>query len=90
MIRHKSDMKTHFHFTLPMQKHVFVTLHHLPISVPQALQLNSSENDKLVIMASTIGIPSAPVLRVVSDNFTLVSRRVGFFFSKGDLSVSAI
>lgn len=81
MIEHKSDMKTHFHLTLPIQKHVFVTLHHLPISAPQALQLSSPENAKLVIMASTIGIPSAPVLRVVSDNFTLVCRR--FFFLKG-------
>lgn len=77
-------MKTHFHLTLPTQKHVFVTLHHLSISVPQALQLNSSENAKLVIMASTIGIPSAPVLRVLSDNFTLVGRRCCFFlFLKG-------
>lgn len=79
MIQHKSDMKTHFHLSLPVQKHVFVTLHHFPISAPQALQLNSSENAKLVIMASTIGIPSAPVLRVVSDNFAPVGRR--FFFS---------
>ncbi|XP_076616350.1 colony stimulating factor 3 (granulocyte) a isoform X1 [Chaetodon auriga] len=37
----------------------------------EALKLNSSENAKLTLMASTIGIPSAPVLRVVSENFTL-------------------
>ncbi|XP_034414165.1 colony stimulating factor 3 (granulocyte) a isoform X2 [Cyclopterus lumpus] len=37
----------------------------------ETLQLNSSENAKLVFMASTIGIPSAPVLRGVSENFTL-------------------
>lgn len=43
------------------------------ISPPQTLQLDSPENAKLVIMASTIGIPSAPVLRVVSENFTVVS-----------------
>ncbi|KAF7657624.1 hypothetical protein LDENG_00024210 [Lucifuga dentata] len=35
------------------------------------LQLNSSENAKLEIMASNIGIPSAPVLKVISDNFTV-------------------
>ena len=40
-----------------------------PFSSPQALQLDSSENAKLGIMALTIGIPSAPVLRVVSENF---------------------
>ncbi|XP_070783762.1 colony stimulating factor 3 (granulocyte) a [Enoplosus armatus] len=37
----------------------------------ETLQLNSSDNSKLVIMASNIGIPSAPVLRVVSEDFTL-------------------
>ncbi|XP_054455064.1 colony stimulating factor 3 (granulocyte) a [Anoplopoma fimbria] len=37
----------------------------------ETLQLNSSENAKLVFMASNIGIPSAPALRVVSENFTL-------------------
>ncbi|XP_041819168.1 colony stimulating factor 3 (granulocyte) a [Chelmon rostratus] len=37
----------------------------------EALQLSSSENAKLVLMAATIGIPSAPVLRAVSENFTL-------------------
>nr|XP_046233275.1 colony stimulating factor 3 (granulocyte) a isoform X2 [Scatophagus argus] len=37
----------------------------------EALQLNSSENAKLVTMASMIGIPSAPVLKVVSESFTL-------------------
>ncbi|KAM9336621.1 colony stimulating factor 3 (granulocyte) a [Symphorus nematophorus] len=37
----------------------------------EALQLNSSENSKLVRMAATIGIRSAPVLRVVSESFTL-------------------
>ncbi|XP_026171630.1 colony stimulating factor 3 (granulocyte) a isoform X2 [Mastacembelus armatus] len=35
------------------------------------LKLNSSENANLVIMASNIGIPSAPVLKAVSENFTL-------------------
>ncbi|KAG8009085.1 hypothetical protein GBF38_011692 [Nibea albiflora] len=37
----------------------------------EGLKLNSSENAKLVIMAATIGIPSAPVLRPVSDNFSV-------------------
>ncbi|XP_039643246.1 colony stimulating factor 3 (granulocyte) a isoform X1 [Perca fluviatilis] len=37
----------------------------------ETLQLNSSENAKLVMMASTIGIPSAPVVTVVSENLTL-------------------
>ncbi|XP_069547534.1 uncharacterized protein [Brachyistius frenatus] len=37
----------------------------------ETLQLNSSENAKLVTMASTIGIPSAPALRALSENFTL-------------------
>ncbi|MEQ2312671.1 hypothetical protein AMECASPLE_033606 [Ameca splendens] len=37
----------------------------------ETLQLNSSENAKLATMASTIGIPRAPVLRAVSKNFTL-------------------
>ncbi|KAM7370979.1 hypothetical protein PAMP_010485 [Pampus punctatissimus] len=37
----------------------------------ETLQLSSSENAKLGIMASNIGIPSAPVLKVVSENFTL-------------------
>ncbi|XP_039991573.1 colony stimulating factor 3 (granulocyte) a [Xiphias gladius] len=37
----------------------------------EALQLNSPENAKLDIMAQNIGIPPAPVLRVVSENFTL-------------------
>lgn len=37
----------------------------------ETLQLNSSENDKFALMASTINIPSAPVLRAVSENFTL-------------------
>ncbi|XP_029933803.1 colony stimulating factor 3 (granulocyte) a [Myripristis murdjan] len=50
------------------------------LSIPEAhkscihtetLQLNSAENAKLVVMAANIGIPSAPVLKVVSDNFTL-------------------
>lgn len=39
----------------------------------ESLQLNSSENTKLVIMASNIGIPPAPILRVVSENCTLES-----------------
>ncbi|TKS89983.1 hypothetical protein D9C73_024113 [Collichthys lucidus] len=37
----------------------------------EGLKLNSSENAKLVIMAATIGIPSAPVLRPVSENFSV-------------------
>nr|ARP51377.1 GCSF-2 [Oplegnathus fasciatus] len=37
----------------------------------ETLKLNSSENAKLVIMASTIGIPSAPVLRAASENLNL-------------------
>ncbi|XP_075313365.1 colony stimulating factor 3 (granulocyte) a [Odontesthes bonariensis] len=37
----------------------------------ETLQLNSSENAKLVTMASTIGIPPSPVVRAVSENFTL-------------------
>ncbi|XP_024862162.1 granulocyte colony-stimulating factor [Kryptolebias marmoratus] len=37
----------------------------------ETLQLNSSENAKLVTMASTIGIPPAPVLRAISENFPL-------------------
>ncbi|XP_008288010.1 colony stimulating factor 3 (granulocyte) a isoform X2 [Stegastes partitus] len=37
----------------------------------ETLKLNSSENAKLVIMASTIGIPSAPVIKVVSENSSL-------------------
>ncbi|XP_040922992.1 colony stimulating factor 3 (granulocyte) a [Toxotes jaculatrix] len=37
----------------------------------EALQLNSSDNTKFEIMASNIGIPSAPVLRPVSENFSL-------------------
>ncbi|KAM4526884.1 colony stimulating factor 3 (granulocyte) a [Fundulus diaphanus] len=39
----------------------------------QTLQLTSSENTKLATMASTIGIPPAPLLRAVSENFTLES-----------------
>ncbi|XP_037547000.1 granulocyte colony-stimulating factor-like [Nematolebias whitei] len=39
----------------------------------QTLQLNSSENVKLVTMASTIGIPHPPVLKAISENFTLES-----------------
>ncbi|TWW81451.1 colony stimulating factor 3 (granulocyte) a [Takifugu flavidus] len=37
----------------------------------ESLKLNSSENTKLVIMASTIGIPPAPVLKALSENFTM-------------------
>ncbi|KAF3853420.1 hypothetical protein F7725_014108 [Dissostichus mawsoni] len=37
----------------------------------ETLKLNSSENAKFVTMASTIGIPPAPVLKVVSENFSL-------------------
>lgn len=41
------------------------------LSPHQTLQLNSSENGKFALMASTIGIPSAPVVRVVSENISL-------------------
>ncbi|KAK2820205.1 hypothetical protein Q5P01_023164 [Channa striata] len=37
----------------------------------QTLRLDSAENSKLATMASIIGIPPAPVLRAVSENFTL-------------------
>ncbi|KAM7381866.1 hypothetical protein PAMA_012630 [Pampus argenteus] len=37
----------------------------------ETLQLNSSDNAKLGIMASNIGIPPPPVLKVVSEDFTL-------------------
>ncbi|KAM9838046.1 uncharacterized protein ACBR49_018675 [Aulostomus maculatus] len=39
----------------------------------ETLQLNSSENAYLATMASNIRFPSAPVLKVVSENFTLES-----------------
>ncbi|KAM8728960.1 colony stimulating factor 3 (granulocyte) a isoform 1-T1 [Acanthopagrus schlegelii] len=37
----------------------------------QALQLNSTENAKLAMIAKTIGMPSAPVLKAVSESYTL-------------------
>uniref|UniRef100_A0A3B3ZKH9 Colony stimulating factor 3 (granulocyte) a n=2 Tax=Periophthalmus magnuspinnatus TaxID=409849 RepID=A0A3B3ZKH9_9GOBI len=37
----------------------------------KTLKLNSTENRKMEIMASNIGIPNAPVLTVVSENFPL-------------------
>lgn len=37
----------------------------------ETLQLNSSDNAKLGIMATNIGIPSVPVLKVVSEKFSL-------------------
>nr|XP_020461810.1 uncharacterized protein LOC109963549 isoform X2 [Monopterus albus]XP_020461811.1 uncharacterized protein LOC109963549 isoform X2 [Monopterus albus] len=37
----------------------------------ETLRLDSSENGNLVIMASNIGIPSAPVIKAVSESFTL-------------------
>ncbi|KAM4715117.1 granulocyte colony-stimulating factor-like isoform 1-T2 [Anableps anableps] len=37
----------------------------------ETLKLTSSENTKFATMATTIGIPPAPVLRAVSENFTL-------------------
>ncbi|XP_041830291.1 colony stimulating factor 3 (granulocyte) a isoform X2 [Melanotaenia boesemani] len=37
----------------------------------KTLQLNSSENAKFQTMASTIGIPSAPLLKPLSENFIL-------------------
>ncbi|XP_034426689.1 colony stimulating factor 3 (granulocyte) a isoform X2 [Hippoglossus hippoglossus] len=54
--------------------------HKILLSVPDAhrscihtetLQLDSTENAKLEIMAANIGILPAPVLRAVSENFTL-------------------
>uniref|UniRef100_A0A3P8S5X2 Colony stimulating factor 3 (granulocyte) a n=1 Tax=Amphiprion percula TaxID=161767 RepID=A0A3P8S5X2_AMPPE len=45
----------------------------------ETLQLNSSENGKLETMASTIGIPSASVLRVVSENSTLEDSLTGMY-----------
>ncbi|XP_029977582.1 colony stimulating factor 3 (granulocyte) a isoform X2 [Sphaeramia orbicularis] len=37
----------------------------------ETLRLNSTENAKLQLMASSIGIRSAPALRVVSEDFTV-------------------
>ncbi|CAJ1080812.1 colony stimulating factor 3 (granulocyte) a isoform X3 [Xyrichtys novacula] len=37
----------------------------------ETLKLNSSENEKLGVMASNIGIPPAPVLKNLSETFTL-------------------
>lgn len=37
----------------------------------ETLKLNSSENEKLGVMASNIGIPSAPVLKTLSESFSL-------------------
>ncbi|KAM4624455.1 colony stimulating factor 3 (granulocyte) a [Polymixia lowei] len=37
------------------------------------LQINSPENGMFVVMAANIGIPSAPVLKILSENFTLVT-----------------
>ncbi|XP_051795574.1 colony stimulating factor 3 (granulocyte) a [Acanthochromis polyacanthus] len=45
----------------------------------EALKLNSSENGQLDTMASTIGLPSAPVLRVVSENSTLEDSLKGMY-----------
>ncbi|XP_062234477.1 colony stimulating factor 3 (granulocyte) a [Platichthys flesus] len=54
--------------------------HKILLSVPDAhrscihtetLQLNSTDNAKLEIMAANIGILPSPVLRAVSENFTL-------------------
>ncbi|XP_013863583.1 granulocyte colony-stimulating factor [Austrofundulus limnaeus] len=54
------------------------------------LQLNSSENVKLETMASILGIPPAPGLRAISENFTLESslRRMheGLLLHRGLLS----
>ncbi|XP_072229405.1 colony stimulating factor 3 (granulocyte) a [Leuresthes tenuis] len=44
---------------------------HNSCNLALTLQLNSSENVKLVTMASIIGIPPAPVVKAVSENFTL-------------------
>ncbi|XP_073346178.1 colony stimulating factor 3 (granulocyte) a [Pagrus major] len=44
---------------------------HASCITSQALQLNSSENSKLAMMAKTIGIPSAPVLKAVSESYSL-------------------
>ncbi|XP_034563981.1 colony stimulating factor 3 (granulocyte) a isoform X2 [Notolabrus celidotus] len=40
----------------------------------ETLKLNSSENEKLGVMASNIGIPSAPILGSLSLNFSLETR----------------
>ncbi|XP_071318402.1 colony stimulating factor 3 (granulocyte) a isoform X2 [Trachinotus anak] len=37
----------------------------------ETLQLNSSENTKFELMATKIGIPSAPVVRIVSESVTV-------------------
>lgn len=37
----------------------------------ETLKLNSSENEKLGVMATNIGIPSAPVLKTLSGTFSL-------------------
>ncbi|XP_041670936.1 colony stimulating factor 3 (granulocyte) a [Cheilinus undulatus] len=37
----------------------------------ETLKLNSSDNENLGVMASNIGIPSAPILKTLSDSFTL-------------------
>ncbi|XP_074519540.1 colony stimulating factor 3 (granulocyte) a isoform X2 [Halichoeres trimaculatus] len=37
----------------------------------ETLQLDSSENEKLGVMASNIGIPTAPVLKTLSESFPL-------------------
>lgn len=37
----------------------------------EALMLNSSENEKFGVMASNIGIPSAPILKTLSESFPL-------------------
>lgn len=45
----------------------------------ETLKLNSSENGQFDTMASTIGIPAAPVLRVVSENSTLADSLTGMY-----------
>lgn len=45
----------------------------------QTLILNSSsENRKLQYLAINLGIPSAPTLNALTDNFTLVSIRLHY------------
>lgn len=68
VLRHKySDDKIHFLMFLQFYSWLFMCR-------PQGhTELNSPENAKLETMAVTIGIPSAPVLTVPSDNSTLVS-----------------
>ncbi|KAM3591608.1 uncharacterized protein V6R79_004752 [Siganus canaliculatus] len=50
---------------------LFIPVTHKSCIHSEALQLNSTENERFALMASTIGIPAAPAIRTVSENFTL-------------------